>query len=74
MSTVAPLDPKRCSHTVETNQRKSNGTFIMKDPCLTCVPPFLHLQSGDKAAQVRRVDEAKAKDTNVVTVKCSNVT
>lgn len=35
---------------------------------------FPHLQSSGKTAQVRRVDEAEAKDPNVATVSGSNIT
>lgn len=36
--------------------------------------PFPHLKSSGMTAQVRRVDEAEAKDPNVATVGGSDVT
>lgn len=37
-------------------------------------PTFPHLQSGGVAAEVRRVDEAKAEDSDAATVEGSDVT
>ena len=48
--------------------------FIYKVHSHVCDLAFPHLQSGGMTAEVRRVDEAEAKDSDVATVKGSDVT
>lgn len=73
MFSVFPLKPKLRSCTAETDQREYFEKTLQGSQPNFCLA-FPHLQSGGMTAEVGRVDEAEAEDSDAATVEGSDVT